>query len=365
MRRRVQRNWSPIPRYTALIVGAGPAGCAAAISCAQAGLPVLILEADLFPRDRPGESLHPGVEPLLSQLGVLEAVLSAGFVRHTGIWHRSQAGNAFVPFGSDAKGQWKGFQALRSKFDSLLLHHASAVGADLLQPVRALRPIVSNGRVIGVETDRGPLPAQHVLDGTGGRRWLSRHLSLPATRYSCRKIALYGYATGSSVDSACFPAFEEDDEGWTWRAHVGPSLYAWVRQTSHAQGTDRSWTPPDFRSLASTGPSRGVDVTWSAVAACAGPGYFLLGDAAAVLDPSSSHGVLRAMMSGIMAAHAITRIAHGDLPEGQATRGYADWMTAGYLDEALRLSHLSRENLRTQTALKGPERNENKAYASG
>ena len=64
------------------IIGAGPAGCAAAIELARAGKQVVLLETSTFPRHRPGESLHPGVEVIFEKLGVADAVNSAGFVRH-------------------------------------------------------------------------------------------------------------------------------------------------------------------------------------------------------------------------------------------------------------------------------------------
>ncbi len=68
-------------RYDVIILGGGPAGSATAIICAQHGLQVALLERDKFPRNRPGETLHPGVEPLLGQLGVLEEILNADFIR--------------------------------------------------------------------------------------------------------------------------------------------------------------------------------------------------------------------------------------------------------------------------------------------
>src|SRR5437868_433567 len=74
------------PNLNALVIGGGPAGCSAAITCAAAGLRVRLLERASAPLDRPGETLHPGVEPLLEQLGAADAVRSAEFLRHSGHW---------------------------------------------------------------------------------------------------------------------------------------------------------------------------------------------------------------------------------------------------------------------------------------
>ena len=83
------------------IVGGGPAGAAAALWCARQGLRVVLLERERFPRHRPGETLHPGVEPLFAQLGVAEAVLGAGFTRHLGTWVSWSGPRRFEPFGAD------------------------------------------------------------------------------------------------------------------------------------------------------------------------------------------------------------------------------------------------------------------------
>lgn len=48
-------------------------------------LKVAVLESRIFPRDRPGETLHPGIEPLLETLGVAQQIREANFIRHDGI----------------------------------------------------------------------------------------------------------------------------------------------------------------------------------------------------------------------------------------------------------------------------------------
>jgi flavin-dependent dehydrogenase len=58
----------------------------------------------------------------------------------------------------------------------------------------------------------------------------------------------------------------------------------------------------------------------------AGPGYICVGDAAAVLDPAASHGVLKAIMSGMMAAHVILRAHAGEATPAAATAAYSAWL---------------------------------------
>ena len=107
-------------RVDVVIVGGGPAGCAAAICCAQAGHTVALLDAEPFPRHRPGESIHPGVLTVLRKLGVDRNVADAGFLRYPG--HTVAWGGRphFQPFGSDEAGPWLGIQVIREEFDAIL-----------------------------------------------------------------------------------------------------------------------------------------------------------------------------------------------------------------------------------------------------
>ncbi|HVT62104.1 MAG TPA: FAD-dependent oxidoreductase, partial [Legionellaceae bacterium] len=70
--------------FDVIIIGAGPAATAAAIHGAMNKLNICIVEREVFPREHPGETLAPGLEPLFKQLGVLEAIESQKFIRHSG-----------------------------------------------------------------------------------------------------------------------------------------------------------------------------------------------------------------------------------------------------------------------------------------
>ncbi len=123
------------------IAGAGPAGAAAAIACARAGLRVVLLERSALPRERPGETLHPGVEAPLRELGVLERVLDSGFARHPGVWAGWGEAPRFAAYGVDDEGPWHGFQAWRADFDALLVARAIELGAVVHEGCRALAPM--------------------------------------------------------------------------------------------------------------------------------------------------------------------------------------------------------------------------------
>ena len=290
-----------------VVVGGGPGGSAAAISCAQAGLTVTLLEQACFPRNHPGETLHPGVEPILQKLGVWDAVQAAGFLRHTGHYSEWFTERKFEVFGSDALGKWLGFQAWRADLDAILLNQARLTGVRVIQPCRALRPIILSDRVTGVKTHEAILNAKFIIDATGSTRWLERHLGLSVNYLTPKLIACYGYMSGECPARDEAPLIIADAEGWTWTARVRPNLYQWTRLNLAQKTIRKHRFPSEFAEMKPIGSVKSVDVTWRMGQDVAGPGYFIIGDAAAALDPASSHGVLKALMSGIMAAHLIVK----------------------------------------------------------
>src|SRR5436190_10605590 len=281
-----------------LVVGSGPAGAAAAIWCAQRGLDVLLIEKASFPRHRPGETLHPGVEPLLAQLGVKEAVLGAGFLRHSGYkvrWEDSQS--RFVSYGQDATGPWQGFQAWRATFDAILMDRAVEAGVRVIQPCAARSLLTQNGRVLGVNTGQGKIAASFVIDATGDGHWLRRQMRLETRTVSPRLVVSFGYCQGPPTANFDLPGLEADGLGWSWIAPVKAGICSWTRL--NFSSSNKLKIPEKLCSAKLLSPSGGANVTWRQVTPVAGPGFFVVGDAAVVLDPASSHGILRALMSGI------------------------------------------------------------------
>ena len=323
-----------------LVVGGGPGGAAAAINCAVAGLRVTLLERDPPGRERPGETLHPGVEPLFARLGVEKEILSAGFLRHEGHWVSWAGPSRFEPFGRDAGGPWRGFQVWRPEFDAILLRRARHLGVDVRQPCRVSRAIVERGRVVGVTTPTGVMRATVVVDASGSRQWLARELRLPITKSSPRLIATYGYARGRCAPRDAAPAVTADTRGWTWTARVRPDTYAWTRLNFAGRKVDAERLPSELRGLEPRGHARAADVTWRMPAPSAGPGFFLVGDAASVLDPASSHGVLKAIMSGMLAGDLIVRAARGRVGEARAAHTFNRWIRDWFLRDTKRLKTL-------------------------
>lgn len=321
------------------VVGGGPAGSAAAIACAQRGLRVVLFERDTFARERPGETLHPGIEPLLAQLGVADRLADVVGARHAGIFIEWGGPRRFEPFGADAGGAWTGFQVWRQDFDALLLERARETGVAVRRPV----PVTGLSAGGALRSADGILYARIVIDATGRARWLGRALGIASTPRSPRLVARYGYARGHCPARDAAPALVADRHGWTWTAMVRPDTYQWTRLAFNGHRPKPDWMPDEFAGLTPLGPSRGADVTWRLAETVARPGWFMVGDAAAMLDPTSSRGVLRAIASGIMAAHLAAAVIRGAAPADRTAAAYRNWLSGWFDTDAARLSQFYRD----------------------
>jgi geranylgeranyl reductase family protein len=147
-----------------LVIGAGPAGSAAARQLARAGLDVLLVDQQPAGRDKTcGDGLIPDAHQALARLGLLEAVMAkAQRVGHVGCIG-PRGGRIDVP-GSLAV-------LPRRELDRLLLDAACAAGARFVQ-ARFEKPLEdASGRVVGAQLKQGEamheLHARWVLLATG------------------------------------------------------------------------------------------------------------------------------------------------------------------------------------------------------
>jgi geranylgeranyl reductase family protein len=131
-----------------IVVGAGPAGSAAARTLAGAGFDVMLVDQHAFPRDKVcGDGLIPDAHEALRRLGVLETVKAraqaASHIRCIG----PRGGRIDVP----------GEVAVlpRKELDDILCQAAVSAGARMFAPVRFTGPIEEDGRVVGARFHHG------------------------------------------------------------------------------------------------------------------------------------------------------------------------------------------------------------------
>jgi flavin-dependent dehydrogenase len=327
-----------------LVVGAGPAGTACSIGLRRAGIAVTLLDKQPFPRYAPGETLHPGVEPLLRQLGVWEAVRQREYVRHDGIVLEQHGQRTLEPYSRQEA--WQGFQLDRASFDQLLLGQAVALGARFLPGCRLKNVETHQGGIVGLDTDCGPLAADFYIDATGRHASLARKLGVSYARHSPALVAYYGYVTppGDLAEAFKNPVMRWDRRGWTWIAKVKEGVLNWNRVCRAEDRLPKGWLPEPLAHCPQTGPRKAVDVTWRVAERPSGRNHFLVGDAAFVLDPSSSHGVLKAITSGMMAAYLIGKLNVGGAGPDAVHVHYHHWLLDWYRKDAEALKEMYRQH---------------------
>lgn len=205
-----------------LVVGAGPAGCAAAITLAQAGVDVLLIDQHNFPRDKVcGDGLIPDAMQALEQLGVHQTVMQAA-TRVKGVMcHGPRGGSLRIP--SDLA------VLPRQTLDACLFDRAKAVGARSLTGVRFQMPCTApDGRVTG---------AQVTINGQ--TRQITANWTILATGASVAALKASGHCTESLPSAMALRAYVHnpgfvDEAGKaiehlhiSWHKAYAPG-YAWI-----------------------------------------------------------------------------------------------------------------------------------------
>ena len=179
-----------------LIVGAGPAGSAAATLLARAGWSVVLVDQRSFPREKVcGDGLIPDTHAALKVLGVLDEVMARAqrveHVRCTG----PRGGQVDVPATLAV--------LPRRELDEILCRNAVNAGARMHAPVHFDKPLQdANGRVIGAHLSQAGetcvLQARWVIQASGAvpKALMAAEM---CERQTPSGIALRGYVKNDSM----------------------------------------------------------------------------------------------------------------------------------------------------------------------
>ena len=292
------------------VIGGGPAGSTFAGRLAAMGHAVAVLEARAFPRPHIGASLPPSMFPLLEQLGVLDAVERAGFVRAVPPIVKWPDLRDRPPI----KASPAGLHIDRGRFDHILLNHARIRGARVFEAARAGGPrkCPQTGRwLIPVHgTNAGfEVTARIVVDASG------RQTKGHCHRFSVPTVAVYGY-WGRSNGADPAGRLDTGEAEWMWYAPVGKSqaIAAVFLDPKRLSGLDRRGIAHLYRMLLTQSNLIGpclkhggelvqvCDATSRACPPHATRDFIRVGDASLKLDPLSSQGIQTAIAAAIQAA---------------------------------------------------------------
>ncbi|HKP53483.1 MAG TPA: tryptophan 7-halogenase [Chloroflexia bacterium] len=323
----------PAHEVDVAVVGGGPAGAAAALTLnTYSSLSVALIERSNYQRWRAGESLSPGIAPLLQYLGAWDA-----FLREE---HQPAYGTA-AAWGSEElvardflyTAQGQGWHLDRRLFDASLANLAAARGAHLYSQAAARSVVLEAGgqwRLSLRDARMGAalaVRARFVIDATGSSAAVARRLG--ARRlvgdHLMGLAGVFQLPTGASTREA-FTTVEATRDGWWYstrlpgnqvvaafmtdpqiiraqRLHEPSSWLARSQATIHL----REWLDGAALIL---GPHVRPAYSQLLDSPC-GEGWIAAGEAAVGFDPLSSIGIGYALLSGIEAARAVAAALGG------------------------------------------------------
>jgi len=314
-------------RTDVLVVGAGPAGSAAAAWAARAGLDVVLADAAVFPRDKTcGDGLTPRAIGELQRLG-LEDWLRAHTVNQ-GLRAHGFGQTLMLPWPGGTLPSW-GSAVARTELDDHLRTTAIKAGADAIDGARAVDVRREGDRVAAVVFRSGSetfeIECQRVVVADGVRSPLGKVLGRVWHRDTVYAVAGRAYVASEMSDdpwiSSHLELRGEDDEilsgyGWifplgTGEVNIGVGSLATSKRPANVAVKPLMQHYADERredfklSGELRAPTSALLPMGGAVSHVAGPNWALIGDAAACVNPLNGEGIDYGLESGRMVAEVL------------------------------------------------------------
>jgi geranylgeranyl reductase family protein len=300
-----------------LVVGAGPAGCLAAVELVRQGIDVLVVERSPFPREKVcGDALLEDSLEVLESVGLDEAVKEKAHPIHSIIF--------VAPNGTECELEGNSFTLPRKELDALLLEEACSRGANFVGGITVSEPLVQDGACVGVvgfdqEGDKISITARLVLLATGANARILRVFGVLINRNHSAIGARGYFRLTETIDESSMVVIYDRRllPGYSWMfplgqgifnvgcgifldggkkmAHIGQNLKGFYK---HVQPLARHLQMAEQIAPIRTAPMR---TGFQGARACA-PGLLVLGEALGLTFPFVGEGVSSALESGRVAA---------------------------------------------------------------
>jgi geranylgeranyl reductase family protein len=325
--------------FDTVIVGAGPAGSAAAIALAQRGYAVALVDKQPFPRAKLcGDFVNPINRPIFRELGVEERVLAQPHAEVTGFRLTSCTGDeAEAPFSSTSQQPEFGLGMRREQLDQVLMERAMSLGVTVRLGCR-IEDLSRSAQGWQLKAGGDESWQAGILIGADGRNsWVAQQLGMNTRattqgRYVGFQIRLQSPGVaGGKVEIHLFPGGYAGliglgdgtinlclsiDKQMLPRERIAEFLLTeCLPQNPYLKNLLRpSTTACEFRSAYPVYfPKR----------RCSTDGALLIGDAARVSEPVTGEGIYLAMRSGLLAAETIDEALARGHSLAKCLRSYA------------------------------------------
>jgi menaquinone-9 beta-reductase len=318
--------------FDVAIVGAGPAGSATAITLAQRGYHVALLDRASFPRDKLcGDFLNPIVWPVLRELDADSGLLSLPHAKLTK-FRISAANGAEAVSALPAQGDRQfGLGLRRFHLDHVLLTRAKRAGASVIEQIK-LHAIKREARGWRLDMHRGDdrisARAKIVVGADGRNSWVAQQLGA-ATAPPTHSAAV-GFQVQlrdvpdlrGSVEIHQFPGgyaglLRVDNDTVNLGFTVNRSLLHGSRSFVNLRGQFLQRNPLLGELLSVSKPTSNLRSAWPVyfpAHRCFGDSFLLVGDAARVTEPLTGEGIFLALRSGQLAGTTLAQaLVEGNL----------------------------------------------------
>jgi len=315
-----------VKRFDVAIVGAGPAGCSAAVFLARKGYSVAMIDRSAFPREKLcGDFLNPANWEIFAKLGIRNELLLLAHEKIVAFRISTTSATAVIPFPLQNGRQSFGLGLRRSLLDDLLVRLAKKTGVAVGQgckPGELSRD--SSGWILSCGHDyaEAKIHAKLLIGADGRNSWVAYRLGLAvpnerAGKYVAFQLHLVSAAGGingnqGEVQIHLFPG----GYGGLVGLGGGTATLCFVidKRTAREAATVKDLLKNNLCSnprlketleaAETVGGDRSAYPVYFSPRRCFGEGFLLAGDAARVTEPATGEGVYLALKSGELAAAA-------------------------------------------------------------